>query len=430
MRFGTDGVRGQAGVWPIDPAGARRIGQAAARWARDRGAGRVVVGHDPRPSGEWLAREVVAGAVQAGAEVGWCGALSSPALAVAVAWHADAGVMVTASHNPAADNGFKVLGPGGAKPDDAQTAMLEAWLAEEPPTLPGGAHDLREVVLETYAEAFRRAAGDVGALAGKRLVLDLAHGGAVATRSAWQAAFGGAELVEVLGAGDGLINEGVGSEHPERLREAVLAHKADAGLAVDGDGDRCLLVDETGAIVPGDALAWMLARRAGLQAVAVTVMSNAALEPSLPGVRIVRTPVGDRHLAEAMRRDGLLLGVEDSGHALFGDGLPGGDGLLTGLRALVAATSLGATLSQAAAGFVPFPRALTKVRVGQRPVLEEHPGVQALEAEALRRLGGGRVYLRYSGTEPVLRVLVEGADAGEVQAVSAWLTSRCAEVLG
>lgn len=427
MKFGTDGVRGPAGVAPIDPEGARRVGAAAARWAREAGRGRVVVGHDPRPSGVGLAREVVAGAVAAGAEVGWCGALSSPALAVAVAGLADAGVMVTASHNPAADNGFKVLGPGGVKPDDAQTAALEAWLAAPAWRAGGAARDAQEAAAAAYGAAFSVAAGVTGPLAGRKLVLDLANGGVASVRARWAPVFAGAQI-EVIGGGDGVINEGVGSEHPARLQAAVRALGADAGLAVDGDGDRCLLVDEVGEIVPGDAIAWLLARHLGLAALAVTVMSNAALEAHLPGVRVVRVPVGDRHLAEAMRAQGLRLGVEDSGHALFADGLPGGDGLLTGVRALCAAWSAAGSLRAACAGFVLFPRALTKVRVGQRRELLGLPEVE--EAEALLRQGGGRLLLRYSGTEPVLRVLVEGPDATVVAEVSASLTARMAEVLG
>jgi len=426
MRFGTDGVRGPAGRAPIDVEGARRIGRAAAT------QGPVVwVARDTRPSGVGLAEAVLEGAAEAGAGAWDAGVLPSAGLAAAVAkMPGSVGVMVTASHNPVGDNGFKVLLAGGHKPDDAQTARLEAALAGSPrATDPGMRVDMVQGAWEAYEAAFLEAVGDVSALRGRQVVVDLAHGAAAVTGPTLLHALG--LSWRLVGDGSGIINDGVGSENPEALVTAVRAQGAAAGIAVDGDADRCLLVTETGAVVPGDALTALLARHRGDSAVGVTVMSTAALPGWLPDVRIETTPVGDRHLAALIRSGSVSLGGEDSGHVLFADGLPGGDGLLTGLRALQAAFAQADTVSASVSDLVPFPRRLTKVRVADRPPLDEVQDIQTLVAEGEQALGaGGRVFLRYSGTEPVLRVLVEGPEPEMVARVSAQTTTRCAEVLG
>ncbi len=428
MRFGTDGIRGPAGEPPVDRAGALAVGRAALAWAREVGGGSVAVGRDTRPSGAMLAAAVAEGVAGAGGHARDVGVLPSAGLAsVLEVGLSTTGVMVTASHNPAADNGFKVLGPGGYKPDDAQTEALEAWLAA--PAQVGRGHTSYDPeAVGHYLDAFVARVGSLELLAGRRILVDLANGAATATASALLSRLN--LVVEVRGAGDGIINDGVGSEHLEGLQRAVVAGGYDAGLAVDGDADRAALVDDLGRRVPGDTLAWWLGCAMGAKHIAVTVMSNAALEEALPGVAVLRTPVGDRHLALAIRNEGCSMGAEESGHVLFADGLAGGDGLFTGLRGLAAAWSLDPRLSDASARFVPYPRALTKVRVTQRPPLDEvGPLARAVErGEAA--LGPGRVFLRYSGTEPVLRLLVEGRDADTVQAVSEHLTRLAAEVLG
>lgn len=431
VRFGTDGVRGPAGRFPVDAEGAARVGAVAARWA---GRGRSVwVGWDRRPSGADLAARVRAAATRGGAVGRDAGVIPSAGLAATVAAEPGAvGVMVTASHNPAADNGFKLLGPGGHKPDDAATAWLEAALAAPAPAVrPAGPRSAdRDEAWRRYVQAFSRAVGGSAGLAGRRLVLDLAHGAA----TAWMAREGalGALLpgvdLEVLGGGDGVVNDGVGSEHPGALAEAVVAAGAWAGIAVDGDADRCVLVDASGAVVPGDAVAWLLARGEGHASVALTVMSCAAVAEALPGVRVLETPVGDRHLAAALRAGRATFGAEPSGHVLFADGLPGGDGLLTGLRALRVAARCGGSLSTAWRRLRLWPRALTKVRATDRRPVSALPGVAPFR-EALAAGGGGRVFLRWSGTEPVLRVLVEGPDAATVERVGAGLTAHLAGVL-
>lgn len=431
MRFGTDGIRGPAGVAPIDHDGARKVGRAALAWARQAGEGVVVVARDTRPSGEGFVASVCEGITVAGGIACDVGVMPSAGLAAAVAaGMGQAGVMVTASHNAAPDNGFKVVGPGGFKPDDARTRWLEARLAEDAVARDGGDRvDGSAEARAVYLQAFGAALPDLAVLAGRRVLVDLAHGAATATAREVLGSLG-LDGMELFATGEGTINDGVGSEHVDALARAVVDGGFDAGLAVDGDADRCVLVDETGVVVDGDALAWLLAQAAGATRVAVTVMSSAALEPALEGVTVLRTPVGDRHLSMAIRNEGCQLGAEASGHVLFADGLPGGDGLLTGLRGLVAAWTRDRDLSAAAGAFVPFPRALTKVRVSRRPPVDEEPDIVASIRGGEALLGDGRVFLRYSGTEPVLRILVEGRDAAVVKEVSATVTARMEEVLG
>ncbi|MCB9667852.1 MAG: phosphoglucosamine mutase [Alphaproteobacteria bacterium] len=421
MKFGTDGIRGRAGPAPIDPESAVRIGRAAARLARENGSPVVVVARDTRPSGGMLAAAVCAGVMGEGGVAVDAGVVPTPALAVAL--HdglGAAGVMITASHNPWVDNGFKILSEGGRKLTDDETARVEGWLAEDGHN--GGVgytEDAHQAVLEAWLA--RLADIDTSGLAGRRLAVDLAEGaGGVAADWLAQQPF---EVVLVQGD---RINDGVGSEHPGRLQQLVRDEGCFAGLAIDGDGDRCLLVDDTGEIVHGDALTWLLARRLGVDALAVTQMSTGALGPALPGVRMHVTPVGDRYLQIAMREHGLALAAEESGHVLFADH-PGGDGLLAGLRAL---GGLERPLSAELEGFRPWPRVKAKVRVDERVPLDELPAVAAAVREGEERLGdGGRVFLRYSGTEPVMRILVEGRDDAVVEAVGRDVEAVIREVL-
>ncbi|MCB9687004.1 MAG: phosphoglucosamine mutase [Alphaproteobacteria bacterium] len=415
IAFGTDGIRGVAGRWPIDEEGAVRVGAAAARWG---GIGHgVVIGRDPRSSGFRLAEAVASGVRGSGGRPVDAGVVPTAAVQVALAEGLGrVGVMITASHNPDEDNGFKLLGVGGRKPDDETCGTLAAWMSEEPRSraTPPGEELVDGSVARVWLDALAQRCPDLSVLAGRRIAIDLGNGAASPHREALERWL----PCQILWLGArGRVNDGCGTEHLEALREAVVSSGCDGGFALDGDADRCRLVDQHGAEVPGDAITWLLARTLDVSRLAVTVMSNGALEGLLPGVAVVRTPVGDRHLREVMDRDGIALGAEESGHVLFGDH-PGGDGVLTGVRALCSSWRRARTVSEAVSTFVPWPRRTARVRVAARPPLDELHLLQDARRVGEAALGrAGRVHLRYSGTEPVLRILVEGRDRHVVDRV-------------
>lgn len=429
IRFGTDGVRGPAGAHPITLDGAVRVGRAAARLAQQHGGQAVVVGRDTRPSGAALAAAVQAGVLAAGCDALDAGVASTPALGVALLTElAPVAVGVTASHNPAKDNGFKVMGPRGRKLDADGIAQFEQWLEGTPQAHPFGGQrrDVHTQVWEQWGHATAQGTRGAPALRGRKIAVDLANGAAV---HAIDWLFGTIEADWVVIGGGGTVNQGVGSEHPEALAQAVRDHGCEAGLAVDGDADRVRLIDERGEAVPGDALTWLLARGRQDAAIAVTVMSNGALERGLPGVAVHRTPVGDRHLREALERHGLGMGAEESGHVLFREH-PVGDGLFTGLLALEQALGGHERLSDAFSGFDLLPRQTAKLTVASRPPLADVGPLEAARKAGESRLGThGRVFLRYSGTEPVLRLLVEGEDAREVSEVMRSVHEAAAQAL-
>jgi phosphoglucosamine mutase len=431
IKFGTDGLRGVAGEDPITAEVAVRLGRAAAELGRRARGDTVVVARDTRPSGAMLMAACSAGVAAAGARCRVADVLPTSGLMAALAEGlGDVGVMVTASHNPARDNGFKVLSARGRKLTDAETAQVEAWIAS--PVVAGDPGTIENVALQakkTYLRALERAAPPAEALGSVSIAVDLANGAASSMGRWLTERYPGVTWV-FRGTGEGAINEGAGSEHPEGLAELVRHSGASAGLAVDGDADRCLLVDETGHMVPGDSLLWLLATGLGVGGMAITEMSTTALEASLPGIHIVRTPVGDRHVLAAMHQQGLALGGEESGHVAFSDGLPGGDGVLTGLRALAVARLSDRRLSETLQGFQPFPRRVVKIPVTRRPPLEELEGLRMTRAEVEAELGaGGRVFIRYSGTEPLLRILVEGPDTQRVEGGAGRLAQAAREAL-
>lgn len=401
LPLGTDGIRGRAGRWPVTAAVARQIGAAAA------GRGRVLCVTDTRPSSASLAGALLYGVSAHGGEAQRGGVAPT---AAAQSWvadgRADLAVVVTASHNPARDNGFKLIGPGGRKLDDASAAAL---LAARGTPERGRSVDVTDAVATHYLDLFRSRVD----LPRRPILVDLARG----AWSAWgQRAIGPDRLLD---AGPGLINDGVGSEHTQRLRAARSG--AAIGIAVDGDGDRVVLVDEAGDVVPGDALIGLLASRSGAASLVVTVLSSRALEASLPGVTVRRVAVGDRQVRAEMDATGAPLGGEESGHVLRAD-LAGGDGLLVGLWAV---SLLGDdALRDAVRPFRPWPRAAGRVAAQRRPPLAEVAGAVA-EADAV-----GRALVRWSGTEPVLRWMVEGPDAAAVGAAGEQLSKELAAWLG
>ena len=431
--FGTDGVRGRAGEGPLSAASVLRL---AAAFGEALGAGPVAIARDTRESGPMLQAAATAGLCSAGVDVLDLGVLPTPALSLfAARSEAVGGIMVTASHNPWPDNGIKLFAGDGTKaPDAVQARVADLWadgfVAEG---RVGAVLDRTEAARQLWLESLGGA--DLG---GRTVVLDDAAGAAAGLLAAAVTARGG-RVVCIAPEPDGRnINEGVGALHPEGLRAAVLSERAWAGVALDGDADRLLIVDEQGAEHDGDAVLGFLADRllatgAALDVVVGTVTSNGGLEQYLKerGVRLHRTPVGDRHVAAAMVELGAPLGGESSGHVLTPALCPSGDGTRVALEVLSAAAQLGEPLS-ALLGAVPrFPAAHRKVRVAAKPALGSLARLQALlgEADATLAAAGARQLLRYSGTEPVLRVLVEGPERDLVEAWADRLADTAARAI-
>ena len=413
--FGTDGIRGVAGRPPLTVGLALRLGRALAAAL----PGSVVIGRDTRQSGPALRDALSAGLLAGGADVVDLGVLPTPAVAGEVLRRGAAcGLVVTASHNPYADNGIKVFGPDGTKVDDALELQLERDLdAVDLDALgdPGRWHEDAAGARDAYLASLRPAEAWARGL---RVVGDAANGAASAVAGPALAAAGA--QVEVLGdAPDGVnINRGCGALHPENLSARVRAGAADLGIALDGDADRCIVVLEDGDVLDGDVLIALLALHRGLDQVVGTVMSNEGGVRHLAerGVALHRAAVGDRNVMLMMQQRGARLGGESSGHVIQLDRGPAGDGLATALAALELRHGQGRALAEAASGIRCYPSVLEAVRVADKVPLERLPGLAAATAAAEQRLDGrGRVLIRYSGTEPVLRVFVEGADLDQVK---------------
>jgi phosphoglucosamine mutase len=434
--FGTDGVRGVAGH-DLTASLALDLGMAGAAVLADGPGGRdplAVVGRDPRASGEFLEAAVVAGLAGAGVDVLRLGVIPTPGVAYLTgALGAAFGVVISASHNPARDNGIKFFGPGGVKLPDAVEDQIEARLRQHP----RGPHARFGRVADAGAEQERyldhllsTLPDPERALAGLRVVADCAHGAAY--RLAPQALRrAGAEVITIGAEPDGLnINAGVGSTCLDTLAATVVEHGADGGVAYDGDADRCLAVDAGGQPLDGDQILTVLAtelREAGRlarDAVVVTVMSNQGFHVAMrdAGVTVIETPVGDKHVSAAMRDGGYVLGGEQSGHIILLDHATTGDGILTSLQLLSAVNRRGMPMSTAASLMRKYPQVLVNVpgdasRLG--------PLVDAAVVRAETQLGGhGRVLVRPSGTEPAIRVMVQAADAGLAQQVIGQLAAE------
>lgn len=442
--FGTDGVRGIANS-ELTPELALRLGRAgAAELALVAGARPlVVVGRDPRRSGDLLESALVAGLLSAGADVLRVGVVTTPAVAHLVRTRGcSAGAMVSASHNPAEYNGIKFFSADGHKLPDAVEDRIAERLGREDcgAPRPSGAGVGRCADEPGLVEGYIEHIAATGrSLAGLRVVVDCANGAAFRIGPAVLARLG-ATIIPVSDRPDGLnINDGCGSTHPAALVAAVREHGAHAGVAFDGDADRAIFVDETGGVVDGDQVLAMcgLARlregRLPGGTVVGTVLSNGGLEAALrqAGGRLVRTAVGDRYVMEAIQRGGYALGGEQSGHIVFADLSTTGDGVLTACQVLGLVAQSGSPLSELAAVMRRFPQVQKNVRVADRSAVAGNAAIAAALREAEAELGpGGRVVVRPSGTEPVVRVMVEGPERERVERVARRLADLIAAELG
>lgn len=430
--FGTDGLRGRAGEFPLDARSLRVVGREVGASVRRDGGTTVVVGGDTRESTPALAADLAAGLEASGCTVAWAGVVTTPAVAeLVLALGAGAGVSISASHNPWEDNGVKVFGPDGRKwPDEKEEEVERELLA--PPS--GGRADVPSgneappppdpALAGIYVD--RLLSRLPSQLRGLPLVLDAGNGAAF--RLGPEAlARAGCRVEAIAARPDGRnINAGCGALHPEAMARETKARGAALGVALDGDADRAIFADETGRLLDGDDVLWIVARRwkadgrLGSGGVVGTVMSNFGLEAGLAreGIAFHRADVGDRAVAKLMEETGSVLGGETSGHVLFAPLSPSGDGIQTALVVAGILAASGGSLSRLAT-LEKAPQALRNVRVSRRVPLEKSPPLTEVLESARRKLGDrGRVYLRYSGTEPLLRILVEGADANDVAAVA------------
>lgn len=440
--FGTDGVRGRVGEWPISPEFMLKLGWAVGQVFGRSGRAKFLIGKDTRISGYMLESAIEAGIVAAGADVRLLGPMPTPAIAYLTrTFHAQAGIVISASHNPYDDNGVKFFSADGTKLDDEIELAIEAML-DAPMTTVSSAHLGKVVRIKDargrYIEFCKSTVPSRFSLHGMKLVVDCAHG---ATYNVAPDVFDelGAEVVAIGIDPDGFnINEGVGSTHPAALQQKVLAEGADLGIAFDGDGDRVLFVDHQGELVDGDELLYVMARdqmnsAAGCSGVAGTLMSNMGFELGLRELDIpfARAKVGDRYVNELMRARNWQLGGENSGHIICADVTTTGDGLVAALKVLHAVVNAGVRLHELKQGMTKFPQVMENVRLSRRVGAAELECVQDAVREVEAQLAGrGRVLLRPSGTEPVVRVMVEGEDAIQVTALCQELAASVREALG
>lgn len=430
--FGTDGIRGTANKAPMTAEIALKLGQAAGlMFTKGERQHRVIIGKDTRLSGYMLEPALTAGFISAGMNVTLAGPLPTPAIAMLTrSLRLDLGVVISASHNPFEDNGIKLFGPDGAKLSDATEAEIESLMAEDlsdrlaAPRRLGRASRLVDAP-GRYIEAAKASLPRGLRLDGLRIVLDCAHGAAykVAPAALFEL---GAEVIPLGVAPDGFnINQDAGSTAPKALCEAVLEHGADIGIALDGDADRVILADERGDIIDGDQILGLIARdmaesgtlRGG--GIVATVMSNLGLERFLAGfnLNLIRTKVGDRYVAEAMRTQGFNLGGEQSGHVILSDFATTGDGLVAALQVLSVLVRSGKPASETCRVFAPMPQLLRNVRYhGPSPLGLPHIQT-AIQAASAQMAGAGRVLIRASGTEPLIRVMAEGEDQAKIEMI-------------
>lgn len=430
--FGTDGIRGQANKFPMTAEIAMRVGMAAGlSFQRGSHRHRVVLGKDTRLSGYMIENAMVAGLCAAGMDVFLLGPIPTPAVAMLVrSLRADMGVMISASHNPFQDNGIKLFGPDGYKLSDKIEGRIESLLdngVDMALADPEGLGRAKRIdgVHDRYIEFAKRTLPRSMSLSGLRIVIDCANGAAykVAPAALWEL---GADVISINDDPNGFnINKECGSTHPAGLQKKVHEVRADIGIALDGDADRVVIVDEKGEIVDGDQImaliaeSWHQSGRLTGNGVVSTIMSNLGLERFLTGLKLDlhRTKVGDRYVVEHMRANGLNVGGEQSGHIVLSDFSTTGDGLVSALQVLACIKRLNKPVSEVAKKFEPVPQLLKNVRISGGAPLEEKQVQKAIE-EGRNRLGeGGRVVIRPSGTEPLIRVMAEGDDAQLVESV-------------
>jgi phosphoglucosamine mutase len=429
--FGTDGIRGVANQYPMTAEVALSLGRAVAEQFRQRGRRcRVVIGKDTRLSGYMFESALEAGIVSAGADVMLVGPLPTPAIAfITLSMRADAGVVISASHNPFQDNGIKLFGPDGFKlPDDVE-AEIEYRMSNPDPLTPGPEPKIGKAVRlddaeGRYVQFIKHTFPKDRTLDGMKIVVDCANGAAY--RAAPQVFEElGADVTALACEPNGRnINDGCGALHPEHVAEEVRRRRASIGIALDGDADRLILTDEHGEICDGDHVLSILGARllkVGKlpgNTVVATVMSNLGLERALArhNGKLLRTAVGDRYVVEAMRDGGYVIGGEQSGHIVFLHETTTGDGLLAALQVLSVMVQEGRSLSELAKQMTRYPQVLVNFKVARKVPIEDLPTVQGAIAKVEKALGlDGRVLVRYSGTEPKARVMIEGTDESIIQ---------------
>jgi len=435
--FGTDGVRGLVGEGPINPEFVLKLGWATGKVFARSGRSKVIIGKDTRISGYMFESALEAGLVAAGVDVSLLGPMPTPAIAYLTrTFHAQAGIVISASHNPYHDNGIKFFSSEGSKLPDAVELEIEQQI-DLPMTTVASA-DLGKVVrindaAGRYIEFCKSTVPSYFNLKGMKIVVDCAHGATYHVAPSVLDELG-AEVISIGIDPNGVnINDGVGSTAPERLRQRVVAEGAHLGIAFDGDGDRVLFVDHRGELVDGDELLYIIAcdelrTRGQCAGVVGTLMSNLGFELALSKLDIpfARAKVGDRYVTELMKSRGWRLGGENSGHIICADVTTTGDGIVSALKVLFAVVTTGMSLHELKKGMSKFPQIMQNVKIARKVDLSELPTVCDAVAAVEKKLAGrGRVLLRPSGTEPVVRVMVEGEDAMLVSA----LCSELAQVV-
>ena len=440
--FGTDGIRGVAGEPPLDPQTVTALGIALADdLIRQNQPGPVLMGMDTRESGPAIAAQLADGITRRGVAVEFAGVVTTPGVAYLTRTGGfAAGIMISASHNPFGDNGIKVFARTGFKLPDAEEHEIEEEIFRILPDTQAAkspAPLMQTYGIQRYSEFLLGAMQT--SLAGRSIVMDCGNGAASALAPAlFRAA--GATVTAICHEPNGRnINLGCGALHLEQLQAKVLELKADAGVAFDGDADRALMISNSGRVVDGDAIMLIAARRLQRDGhlpgntIVSTVMSNLGLEKALEraGIAMLRTPVGDKYVLEEMLRRNAPLGGEQSGHIIFSEYSTTGDGMLTALRVLETCERENATLDELAADLTVYPQLLVNVRVKERRALDTMPGVvdeiSACESELN---GSGRVLVRFSGTEPLLRVMVEGAEQAQIERLAGRIVAAIREELG